>query len=216
MIEKASFKELWAVLMPAMAEARLGPGRLMSPAQLAQAVSGRAGKERHLHGWWLCASGDERMFSAPAEMALGVTVLDAGGPAYLVVAVQWQHWQVRIVVPVVGVAAQAYVTTLARERELQVALARGESDDALILRLALDAGVAERLAALPPLPDVDVAAFLEDYVQLLGRLVQPPALRPLPGMPAVREVGVAYLLPDGMSFYDALAPRALAAAQSVH
>ena len=50
-------------------------------------------------------------------------------------------------------------------------------------------------------------------MQLLGRLLQPAALLPLPDMPAVREACVAYILPAGMSFLDALAPAVTATVQ---
>ena len=55
--------------------------------------------------------------------------------------------------------------------------------------------------------------FLADYVQLLGPVLQPAALSPLPDMPAVREACVAYILPVGMSFLDALAPAVTATVQ---
>ncbi len=213
-MEKVSYQALLEVLVPAMADHRLGPGELLSPTQLAQVVGGRAGEERSLRGWCLCATGHERMFAAGApEVAIGVTLLEPGPTAYLVTAVQRGYWQARIVVPSVGADAHDYFTALVRERSVQLALARDNSDQALVLRVALADAAVNRLAAQPRVLEVDPPEFLADYVQLLGRLLQPAALLPLPDMPAVREACVVYILPAGMSFLDALAPAVTATVQ---
>lgn len=213
-MEKASYEVLLGVLMRAMADNRLGPGELMSPAQLAQAVGERGGEERNLRGWYLCATGHERMFAAGApEVAIGVTLVEPSQTAYLVTAVQLGNWQARIVVPSVGAEGHDYLKALARERFVQLALAQGDSDQAMVLRVALADAAVNRLAAQPRVLDVNPQVFLADYVQLLGHLLQPAALSPLPDMPAVREACVAYILPVGMSFLDALAPAVTATVQ---
>ena len=129
-------------LLRATQEKRLWGGRLMSPDETAQAQSTGVTKDARVSGWFLCGTAHPSMFRCCATDTMHTLLLPLGTGhrlQFMVVVQQCRDWQSRMILPLVGSIVEEFLETLCRGDALQVSLADGDNDDAIVSQLTVGA-----------------------------------------------------------------------------
>lgn len=125
-----------ALLFEHVRNQRIAVGRLMSPADVRDALSERENAPRSLRGWHLCGGVHPAMYpslraAAPELQHRAVVFPTASGRQYLVVGQHVGDWEHRFVLPLLGSTVAEFVRGL-REQPLRLSLATESEALALV------------------------------------------------------------------------------------
>lgn len=148
-------------------QAKVFSGRLMSPAEVAQALAGKTGVLSAIQGWYLCGDMTERGYDNLVRNPDrgGVRLSSFIGPlggTYLVVTHQSLACQHRFLLSLGEEIVQAFVNSLA-EYPLQATLGCDGGSAAVVVNDQLDPVALKPLLKPYAKPVDDVALYLSEY-----------------------------------------------------
>ena len=114
----------------AMKNKKLWMGRLLSPSQTAEAVKDRT-IEPKIDGWFLCTSVHPSMYAVCMTEPMHFSLVPLASNILIIVQ-QCRGWQNRMILPLIGETVTAFLQSFKTDGTLQLSLANGDSDDALI------------------------------------------------------------------------------------
>lgn len=178
-------------------------GKLMSPAEVAQATAGEdPGLYRGLVRWTLCGDVAPALFDLlqASHMSGGsnerITMLSSpAGHSYVVLTRQWHCFQHRYFLPLFDQRAKECIESISRDGELGYSLA-GEGSDTLVWR-----SVVGPQAFLPlrskfsTVAEGEEEAALEDYARALDEVGDPGRIPSVLDDEAVRFASVSAINP---------------------
>jgi len=189
-------------LLRATQEKRLWGGRLMSPDETAQAQNAAITKDARVAGWFLCGTAHPAMFSCCAMEAIHTLLLPLGAGhrlQFMVIVQQCRDWQSRMILPMVGSIVEEFLETLRRGDALQVSLADGDNDNAIVSQLTVGAHSSlTELSAMRVQDEFDTNEVVAVMSSLIDALLKPELFRTIDSGFEVRHVCVSYIFPSDL------------------
>ena len=189
-------------LLRATQEKRLWGGRLMSPDETAQAQSTGVTKDARVSGWFLCGTAHPSMFRCCATDTMHTLLFPLGTGhrlQFMVVVQQCRDWQSRMILPLVGSIVEEFLETLCRGDALQVSLADGDNDDAIVSQLTVGANSSlTELSAMRVQAEFDANEVVALMSSLIDALLKPELFRTIDSGFEVRHVCVSYIFPSDL------------------
>lgn len=183
-------------------DAKVFSGRLMSPAEVAEALAGKAGVLSAIHGWYLCGDMTERGYDSLVRNPDrgGVRLSSFIGPlggTYLVVTHQSMACQHRFLLSLGEETVQAFLTSLA-EYPLQATLGCDGGSAAVVVNDQLDPVALKPLLKPYAKPVDNVGLYLSEYRLAVDRASKrggiPSVLADVP----VKDVSLSIVPPESV------------------
>ncbi len=168
-----------AVLFEHVRNQRIAAGRLMSPAEVQDALSDRKDVPPAVAGWYLCGSVHPDMYSslraAGRELSHRAVVFPtSSGRQYLVVGQQVGEWEHRFVLPLLGSTVAEFVRAL-EGQPLRLSLSTESEGLALVTEVPLYSGEVRACNEAVGALDAPLAALFEESAAAAVSMLVPEA-----------------------------------------